>query len=1035
MKITRFAVERPVTTSMLFLGLLLFGILSYFKLPVNMLPQVSAPYITITTPYLGADPETIASDITEKIEDEVATISGIKNLRSYSMENISIISVEFYADKNADKALNDVKAKLELAVPKLPKEAEKSTVETINFTEAPVIKMILTGDKSISEIYDYADRHLKNRFNQLNGTSKVEIKGGAEREIKILADPIKIIEMNTSLEDLATGIGSTNTRLTGGDFINQDRQFSIETGKRFETIQALNDSYIMTGKGRKRLGDFAQIVDSTKTIKKRSIYYDNISGKRHYNCVFIEVSKNSTANAVQVAEDIKNLAKQIETELPDGMAIHIPIDDSVYTKSSVDDALVNVGLGILITGLILYFFLNNARTTLIVSISIPVSLIATFVAIQQIDGSLNMMTLMSFSVAVGALISNSIIVIDNILRLKREGMDIKEAAVSGTQEVMMAVIASTGTNLVVFLPIASMNSMTGAFFKEYALTISAATIISLIVSFMLTPMLASVLLKKESKASRFSKFINALFGILEDKYERSLSALIKNKKRPLILFAIMIGVFILTTELLPFIGFEFEPKEDNGDIYIELEMPSGSTLNQTGELLKLVEDNISKHAEVESIVSMVGEKNNTTIGSNYAKIHLKLNSKKNRTFSNEEFAALLNTELNKIPEIIPMVSTKSSDDSGTPLQLILQSSDQKKLLEASLKVEKALKDMPELLNSQSTYRPGNPKIVLEPKLHLMADTHTNPYDVALTVRNNINGLKASVFKEKGKEYDITLSLPNNHVNTIDKVNAIPVFTSKGTYRVDQLTNVNYKQSESKVLRIDKINSIEFSATPIASVLQGDAKQAVDKRMSEIELPSGVSYRWSGNIEEMESAGFDMLVTLILAIILMYMLLASLLENFWHPIIIFTTVPMAMIGVFLLMFLGGTSLNIMSVLAIITLLGLVVNDSILIHDYTGQLHNIHGLPIRKATLQACKTKMKTVIMTSAAIISGMLPNALGIGDAGAEYRTPMAIVTIGGMITATILTLYVIPSLFYIAKNKKVRQKKIVKLTQESFSNS
>lgn len=1016
MKLTEFAVNRPVTTSMLFLALVIFGLLAYTRLAVNLMPDVKYPALTISTVHYGATPEEIESEITDKIEKEMATLGGLKQVRSFSMPDVSAVVVEFNLSKNLDKALDKVKSKLEVVIPYLPNEAERPIVQAFSFTDYPILDLVVSGDLPSSELYDYVEREIKDPLLQIEGVSKIDLEGGEIREIRILADKRSMYDIQTNLTDLAAYLGLSNVKLSAGEFNNQHRAFKVETEQQFKSIEDIREAYIPTATGIRRVNDFAQVVDTVKTIQSAARFFDVANQKKYDNIVSIGILKKSNANEVKVTNEVKALIPELQAKLPEGVTITIPFDSSAYTQSAVDDALMNVILGILFTGIILFFFLHDIRTTLIVSITVPVSLIGTFIAIRLFDGSLNMMTLMSFSVAIGALISNSIVVIENIIRLRKEGIELKQAAVQGTKEVMMAVIASTGTNLVVFLPIAAMTSLTGAFFKEYALTISAATIFSLIVSFTLTPMLTSILLKKEHKPSSLSKIMMRFFERLENLYEKSLARLISKKRYPIFLFLIMFGVFVMTASLLSEIGMEMEPQEDMGNISLQMEMPPGSTLARIGEILQLVEEKVSAHPEVTTMLSVLGSLDGTTSGNNLANATLKLSPKEDRNISNIAFAEMLSKELEVIPEVKANVSTSDSG-SGAPIQFALQSDDADELLAAHELVMDKLSEIDGLLNYQSSYRKGSPVISLQPKKRELSQLGLSAYDLATIIRSSINGIKASVLKEKGKEYDITLSYVGNQVNAIEKIKQLPIFTSAGVFLVEQLMEVSYRTSQAQILHLDKEKTIEFAANTAPNIVTGDVTGQIEQAITNIDLPAAVSFKWAGNVKELQETTRDMLITFAIALLLMYMLLASLLENVWQPIIIFTTVPMAMIGVFLFMYFGEHTMNIMSIMAIVTLLGLVVNDDILIHDYTEQLKQ-KGLNKREATLLAGKRKMKTVIMTTVAIIVGMLPNALGFGDAGAAYRTPMAIVTIGGMITSTILTLYLIPSLFYILSSEK-----------------
>ncbi len=1025
MRLTRLAINRPITTTMLFLALVLFGYISYTKLAVNLFPDLKIPAVVISTYHVGATPEEVEKEITDKIEKEVATLSGLKSLRSFSMPESSVITIEFNNGLDPDKALNEVKTKLDLVTPYLPEEAERPLVYKYKLSDIPVIDLVVSSDKLPgSELYDYVDRVIKAKLSQLEGVSKIDLYGGEEREIRVLVDKKAMYDIGMNVQEVSQYLKAVNNKTSGGSYIHKDRVSSVEVGENYKSVADVEDSYLPTPFGVRKLTEFAAVKDSVKTVKGKAIFYDMEHGKRYENIVSVGIMKTADANAVKVARDAKILVAELRQELPEEVAISIPFDTSEYVESAVDDALTNIILGIIITGIILFFFLNDIRTTLIVSISIPVSLMGTFVAMRIFNGSLNMMTLMSFSVAIGALVSNSIVVIENIIRLRNTGMNIREAAVQGTQEVMMAVIASTGTNLVVFLPIASMTSSTGAFFKEYALTISAATIFSLIVSFMLTPMLASVLLKKERRPNRLARLSMRFFDWLEGVYERSLVKLLSRKWKPLALFGIMFILFLGTASLLPYIGFEFEPQEDNGDVFVEMEMPSGTTVDRSEQIIRQVEEKINGFEGVTSVLTIIGQKNSSATGENFANAKLKLVKKELRTFSNGEFAGQLGERLESIPDLKASVSTVSSDD-GAPIQFMLKSDNQGDLLEASAMVLDELAEIDGLLNYESSVRKGNPLIHFKPNNRLLAELNLTSLEVAMAVRNAINGAKATVLKENGREYDITVSYPNDAVNSVEKIEQLPIFTAQNMYTVGQLVKVFYEESPSQIQHDNKVKTIDISANLAPGALQGDVQNSIQELMTEMELPSSVKFSWTGNIKELNEATNDMVLTFGIALLLMYMLLASLVESFWQPLVIFTTVPMAMIGVFLFMYFFGSTMNIMSLMAIITLLGLVVNDDILIHDYTDHLMKEKKMDLYIATITAGRTKMKTVIMTTVAIIFGMLPNALGIGDAGAELRTPMAIVTIGGMITSTVLTLYLIPSVFYVIKTSFKKKRHVV----------
>ena len=1020
MKITKFAIERPVTTTMLFVALAFFGALAYMNVGVNMVPKVNSPSIMVTTVLPGATPEELEKNVTEKIEKEVSGLSNLKRVISYSMENVSTVQAEFRSSKNENEAMNEVKEKVELAMAEMPQSIERPLIQKTNIADVPVLTIVMSGNRSGKELYDLADQKLKNLFTRINGVTKVDIIGGQKREIKILVDMRRAAELGLDLTSAGEAIHAANTKLPGGTYDYEGMNFSIETGEEVSSPQAIGELMISHKGYPLSVREFAIVSDSIKRPTNRSTFHDLKNDRYYDNVVTLNIRKEPNANEVKLARAIKEKLPEFEKELPEGVTLSIPFDNSAYTESAVDDALLNVILGIILTGAILFLFIGDYRTVIIVSISIPISLIASFIVLKQLNVTLNMMTLMSFAVSIGALISNSIVVIENIIRLKNEGMPIKQAAIEGTSEVTMAVIASTGTNLVVFLPMAMMTSLVGVYFVEYALTISVATVFSLLVSFTLTPMLASVLLKKELKVSKFNRFLDRFFENLSERYGRSLEKLLAKNRRGVLLFVGMMGIFIASFGLLKFIDFNFMPKEDMNCVFIEVDLPAGSSLETSGEYAKKLEKIIMQYPEVKAIQTVIGEKGIMPKGPNLLKIIAHLIPFYERERSNIQIAESLKTQLDSIPSVKALVSANGIEG-GLPIAFLLQSENREDLKATSARVEAALLEMEGISGFEANNRNGNRLIRVIPRQEIVARLNLTVFDVATAINSAINGLKVGVYKENGKEYDIRISHNEGDISDISRIKNIPVLVNGQYYTVERLADISYGISQAQIYHVNKLPTVEFSIMPKDNVSDMEMQDKINRLMADLHAPKSVTVKWAGMAEDMDESMRDLSFTLLLSVVLLYMLIASLLENFWHPFLLLTTLPMAIIGVLVLTFLSGTPMNIMSLIAIITLLGLAVNDSILIYDYNRQLL-ARGNSLHQATIQSAKTKLKTVIMTSVAIAIGTLPNALEFGDgAGATYRTPMALVTIGGIITSTILTLYVVPSLFYMVKKRKLQR--------------
>ncbi|WP_106830701.1 efflux RND transporter permease subunit [Parabacteroides pacaensis] len=1017
MKLIKFAIERPVTTTMLFIALAFFGVMAYMNVGVNMMPKVNSPSIMVTTVLPGATPEELEKSVTEKIEKEVSGLSNLKRVISYSMENVSTVQAEFRASKNENEAMNEVKEKVELAMAEMPQSIERPLIQKTNIADIPVLTIVMSGNKSGKELYDLADNKLRNLFTRINGVTKVNIIGGEKREIKILADMRRAAELGLDLTQAGEAIRAANTKLPGGTYDYDGMNFSIETGLEVSSPQAISELMISHKGYPLSVREFATVSDSIERPKNKSTFHDLKNDLYYSNVVTLNILKEPNANEVKLARAIKEKLPEFEKELPEGVSLSIPYDNSAYTESAVDDALLNVILGIILTGAILYLFIGDYRTVIIVSISIPISLIASFIVLKQLNATLNMMTLMSFAVSIGALISNSIVVIENIIRLKKEGMPIKQAAIEGTSEVTMAVIASTGTNLVVFLPMAMMSSMIGVYFVEYALTISVATVFSLLVSFTLTPMLASVLLKKDLKITKFNRFLDRIFESLSERYGHSLEKLLAKKRRGIILFVSMMAIFIASFGLFKFIDFDFMPKEDMSRVFLEAELPAGYSLQNSSESAKQLEKLMMQYPEVEAIQTVIGEKGIMPKGPNLLKIIAHLSPAAERERSNVQLAEMLKKQLDSIPSVKALVSANGIE-SGLPISFMLQSENPEDLKATADKVVAALQDMEEISGYEANNRNGNRLIRVIPRQEIVSRLNLTVFDVATAINSAINGIKVGVYKEKGKEYDIRISYNEDDIRDISRIKNIPVLVNGEHYTVERLADISYDISQAQIYHVNKHPTVEFGIMPKDNVSDMEMQGKITRLMDELQPSRSVTVKWAGMAEDMDESLREMSFTLILSILLLYMLIASLLENFWHPFLLLTTLPMAMIGVLVLVFLSGTSMNMLSLIAIITLLGLAVNDSILIYDYNRQLLD-RGESLHQATVQSAKTKLKTVIMTSVAIAVGTLPNALEFGGgAGAAFRTPMALVTIGGIITSTILTLYVVPSLFYMVKKRK-----------------
>jgi hydrophobic/amphiphilic exporter-1 (mainly G- bacteria), HAE1 family len=1021
MFLSKLSINRPVMMTMVILVFVVFGALAYFGLSLNLMPEVDIPYVTIQTVYAGAGPNEVENLVTKKIEDAVSTISKINYMESYSMDNVSILLIAFELGKNVDVAVAEVKQKVDAINRNLPSDADKPSVDKVDLTAFPIMELILTGNLDGKELYEIADKQLKDKLSQIEGVASVDITGGQKREIQVQLDDRTVYQNMISLPQLTQILSAHNMNMPGGQFQQEDQEYSVRLEGELASIKELEDLEIPTAFGVKKLHQIADVQDSGEEIRKRSIFFNNLVKERKENVVRLSIVKTSDGNPVSVAENVRKEVEKIKPILPEGSELEIVSDDSDFIRSSVNDTLNNVLLGILFTGFVLLFFLHDLRSTLIVAIAMPTSIISTFMVMQWMGFSLNILSLMGLSTSVGILVTNSVVVLENIFRHKEMGHSRRVAADSGTSEITVAVVASTLTNIVVFVPLAMMNTMIGQFLKEFALTVAIATVFSLIISFTLTPMLASLILPEDKKKNKLGDVFEAMFHRWEAGYRKALGIVLKNKGAAIATTVLAFVIFAGSMKIFGSkLGFELFPSSDEGKISVNFELPAGYNLDQTADKYSEIESIISQHPEVKQILTSLGSQGRIDEGVNLAAMNVTLVDIKERDIATDKMVSILISELSQVANAKIKVSPQSSMSGGeAPVEFYLKGTNMVQLTELTEQFLFEAKKTKGLINFDSNLKSGKPEITLVPYRDKLAAAGLTIYDLALTLRSSVEGLNASSYREDGEEYDMIISLMDESVDSPEEVMNIPVVSPRGVYRLSQLAEVQFTNGTSMIVHRDKIKSTKFGGDVATGAVLGNVVNDLRALQEEFDLPEGFSFDWAGTSEMMEENIQAMLKAFMIAILLTYMLLAAILESFTKPLLILMTVPLALIGVVISLYLTGQNLGMMAMMGIIMLLGIVVNAAILIMDYTQKLRE-EGKTTKEALLEASPTKFKPILMSAVAIIFGMLPMALGIGDAGSEMRQPLGIVSIGGIIISTFMTLYVIPAMYFITTKRKVK---------------
>ncbi|HEY6906228.1 MAG TPA: efflux RND transporter permease subunit, partial [Ignavibacteriaceae bacterium] len=867
MFLARVSINRPVLTTVGLLIFVIFGLIAFFRLNLNLQPDVEIPYVTISTVYPGAGPKEIETLISKRIEESISTISRIERVESYSLDGLSIIIIEFQMGKDVDVANQEVKNKVDEIINELPEDSKKPIVQKVDFKSFPVVDLVLSGNLDPRQLYEIADKTLKDRFSQIEGVANVQITGGQEREVRVILDNKEVYENSISLPQLSMILKMHNMDIPGGYFQIGDQEYTVRLNGQYASPDAINELEVPTAFGPKKVRQFARVEDMGKDIRQRAVYYNVKQNFRNENVVRLGIVKSAEGNIVKVADAIKASLPDIKSALPQGANLEIVNDESGFVQSSVDDTMSNIYLGVIFTALVLFLFLHDLRSTIIVALSMPTSIVSTFLLLQLWGLTLNMMTLMGLSVSVGVLVANSIVVLENVFRYKKMGKTIKQAAYQGTSEVMVAVLASTLTNIVVFLPIANMSSMVGMWLKELALAAVFATLFSLIMSFTLTPMLASLILTKEHKPGKLSQKIAVYEEKITLAYKNLLAKFIKNKLTSFIVIVSSFLVFILVMIIFGSkIGFEFLPAFDDGKIKISVEMPEGFNLQATGALLAEIENRVKKHPEVTYMITNLGRMSELDIGTNMALMDVQILDANDRDISLPDMISTFVKELADIPNArIKVERGSSSGGPGAPVEFFLMGQDLNKLDELNAEVVKRIKDVPGLINFDQSSRAGKPEITVFPKREKLVEAGVSITDLALTLRSSVEGIQSSKYREFGNEYDITVTMDDNSVDAPEKISNITIASPVGPFRLAQLADVKFTKGYTKILHRDKYVSIMFTGANAPGVPLGNITSEIDRRLADLNLPAGYYIRWGGNVKMMNDMIQDMIFAFFLAV--------------------------------------------------------------------------------------------------------------------------------------------------------------------------
>jgi len=1002
------SIKKPVFATMVILGLVLLGVISYPRIGVDLFPKVDFPIVNISTKLKGANAEIMDIDVTDKVEATVNTINGVKTITSSSTEGRSQVIVEFVLERDIDLAVQDVREKISAIRGSLPRDIEEPVIEKVDPDANPILWIALSGEKSIRELSTYADEVLREQLQKINGVGAVRMAGLQLREVIIWIDSDKLSAYGITAHDILGKLQSENIELPGGRIEGETTEYSIKIKGEFANVPDFNNLVIAYQNGAPvRLRDIGRVEDGMQ--EKRSITRFN-----RVPAIGFGIQKQSGTNTVEVIERIKKELAGIEKSLPPGMNIGISFDQSTFIKRSISEVQHHLIYGGFFATLAVLFFLRSIRITIFSALAIPTSIISTFAIMNLFGFTFNNMTMLALSLSVGILIDDAIIVIENIHRHIERGMTPKEAASFATSEIGLAVSATTLAIIVIFLPVAFMKGIIGRFFFQFSMTVVFAVAVSLFVSFTLTPMLASRFLKSNHSSGGTARQPGRLSSSLESGYKRveswyrKLLGIALNHRAIVVISAAVI--FIVSMYLVKFIGKEFLPSEDQSRFIVRLEAPKDYSVDEIENLFKGAEEFVISIPEVKTVFYGQGTFGETNKGSMF----VGLKPKAERTRSQQEIMAEIRNRLRKIPGLKGFAEDVSLVGGGqrmVPIQYTIKGRDLTGLQEYSKSIVAEFSKLPGIVDVDSSLEIGKPELRVHIDRDKAADLGVNIASVAETINLLVSGeVETTKYRDeaRGRRYNVKMKLNPDDKDNPDDIKRL--YTRSNDGRLVELSNVVTVQPAGGpgiINRVDRQRAITLFANLEGKPL-GEAMTELNAISAKI-LPSDYSTGYKGMAEMMgESFGY-LMFALVLGIVLAYMVLASQYESFIHPITVLLSMPFSFIGAFLAILITGKTLNIFTFIGLILLMGLVKKNAILLVDYTNTLR-ARGMERKEAILTAGPVRLRPILMTTFAMVLGMMPIAVGIGE-GAETRSPMAIATIGGLLTSLFLTLIVVPVVY------------------------
>lgn len=1010
---TRISVKYPVFTIMMMLSLMVLGLASWKRMTVEEFPNIDFPFVVVTTQYAGASPEAVESDITKKLEDQINTISGIKQITSRSSEGLSMVIAEFNLDTSSAIAAQDVRDKIAPVIAQFRDEIDTPIVQRYDPSSSPIMSVVFESNSmSLAQLSSYVDKKIVPQLKTVSGVGNVNLLGDAKRQIRIKVHPEQLQSYGIGIDQVINTLKNENIEVPAGTLQQKNSELVVQIQSKVIHPLGFGDLVIANKNGSPIFLKQVATVEDTQAELQSSAFYNGRTA------VSVDILKSSDANVIQVVDKTYQTLEKLKAQMPAALNYKVVADSSKGIRASIKDVVRTIIEGAVLAVLIVLLFLGSFRSTVITGLTLPITLLGTLTFIWAFGFSINMMTLLALSLSIGLLIDDAIVVRENIVRHTELGKDHVTAALDGTKEIGLAVLATTLTIVAVFLPVAFMGGLIGRFFYQFGVTVSTAVLISMFISFTLDPMLSAhwkdPVKKKESRLQRFFNYISNLLDGLTHIYEKLLKLALRFR---FITVIIAIVSLVVALGLSKMIGTEFVPTPDKGEIRIQFETPVDSSLEYTQAKLHQVDQIIRQFPDVVSTYGVVNSEVDS--GKNHAGLGVTLKPKQERsadlTTLNNEFRDRLQSVAG-----IRVTSVAAAQDSVSggqkPIMISIKGSDLNELQKISDRFMAEMEKIDGVVDLESSLKEPKPTLGVHINRVLASDLGLSVSQIANAIRPLIAGDNVTTWEDRdGETYDVNIRLNENkrvlpqdvqnlYLNS-NKTNAngqnilVPLSAVATTQEKLGASQINRRDLEREVL-------IEANTTGRPS---GDIGQDIDKMQKAFKLPAGYTFDTQGaNADMAESAGYA-LTAITLSIVFIYIVLGSQFNSFIHPAAIMASLPLSLIGVFLALFLFRSTLNLFSIIGIIMLMGLVTKNAILLIDFIKKAME-DGISRYDAILQAGKTRLRPILMTTSAMVMGMVPLALGLGEGG-EQSAPMAHAVIGGVITSTLLTLVVVPVIF------------------------